>query len=98
LQKRSCSVLFKRNNRVNLSMRLFIKCNGYFPSAIVTNHLRASYGVYFTKYFTKYSTAPIRRPAGGRKNRTIFGQLLDIVWCPVKLRYYLKFHGDRTAF
>ena len=44
------------------------------------------------------STAPVRRPAGGRKNRTIFGQLLDIVRCPVKFRHYLKFHGARTAF
>jgi len=43
-------------------------------------------------------TEPVRRPAGGRKNRTIFYQFLDIVWCPVKFRYYLKFHGARTAF
>jgi len=44
------------------------------------------------------STTPVRRPAGGRKKRTILGQLLDIVRCPVKFRHYLKFHGARTAF
>jgi len=40
-------------------------------NAMVTNHLRAPYGVYFTKK-SYDSTAPVRRPAGGRKNRTIF--------------------------
>jgi len=44
------------------------------------------------------STTPVRRPPGGRKNRAIFDHFLDIVRCPVKLRYYLKFHGARTAF
>ena len=42
-------------------------------------------------------TAPKRRPAGGRKNRTIFYQFSDIVRCPVKLGNYLKFHGASTA-
>jgi len=37
--------------------------------AMVTNHLRAPYGVYFTQNRTI-----LRRPAGGRKNRTIFDQ------------------------
>jgi len=44
------------------------------------------------------SMAPIRHPAGGMKNRTMFYQFLDIVQCPVKFRYNLKFHGARTAF
>jgi len=45
------------------------------------------------------STAPVRCPAGGKKNRTIFYIIfLDIVRCPVNFRYYLKFHGARTAF
>jgi len=44
------------------------------------------------------STAPVRCPAGGRKNRTILYHVLDIVRCPVNFRYYLKFHGARTAF
>ena len=44
------------------------------------------------------STAPVRCPAGGRKNRTIFIIYLDIVRCPVNLSYYLKFHGAHTAF
>jgi len=66
-----------------------------FAYAMVTNHLRAPYGVYFTKID---STEPVRRQAGGRKNRTIFIIFLDIVRCPVKFRYYLKFHSARTAF
>ena len=36
-------------------------------TAMVTNHLRAPYGVYFTKHRTI-----LRRPSGGRKNRTTF--------------------------
>ena len=36
-------------------------------NAMVTNHLRALYGVYFTKYCTI-----LRRLASGRKNCTIF--------------------------
>ena len=44
------------------------------------------------------STASVRCPAGGRKNRTIFYHFLDIVRCLVNFRYYLKFHGARTAF
>jgi len=39
-------------------------------TAMVTNHLRAPYGVFFTKNRTI-----LRRPAGGRKNRTIFYQV-----------------------
>jgi len=42
--------------------------------------------------------APVRRPAGGRKNRTIFEHFEDIVRYPVKFRYYLKFYSARTAF
>ena len=37
------------------------------------------------------------RPAAGRIVR-FFINFLDIVRCPVKLRYYLKFHGACTAF
>jgi len=44
------------------------------------------------------STEPVRRPASGRKNRTFFINFLDIVRCPVKFRYFLKFQGARTAF
>ena len=62
-------------------------------NAVVTNHLRAPYGVFFTKNRTIQ-----RRPAGGRTNRTIFDHFVDIVRCPVKLMYFLKFHGARTAF
>jgi len=67
-------------------------------NAMVTNHLRASYGVYFNKYLTI-----LRRPYGtGRRQKESydFYQCLDILWCPAKFRYmyYLKFHGARTAF
>jgi len=51
-------------------------------NAMVTNHLRRPYGA---------------RPAAGRIVR-FFIIFLDIVRCPVKFRYYLKFHGARTAF
>ena len=44
------------------------------------------------------SISPVRLPAGGMKNRTNYHQFLDIVRCPVKFRYYFKFHGARTAF
>ena len=37
------------------------------------------------------------RLAAGRIVR-FFIMFLDIVQCPVKFRYYLKFHGARTAF
>jgi len=37
------------------------------------------------------------RPAAGRIVR-FFIIFLDIVRCPVKFRYYLKFHGARMAF
>ena len=37
------------------------------------------------------------RPAAGRVIRLLIN-FLDIVQCPVKFRYYLKFHGARTAF
>jgi len=43
------------------------------------------------------SSAPIWRQAGGRKNRTIYINFLDIVRYPVKLRYYLKFHSSGIA-
>jgi len=43
------------------------------------------------------STAPVRRQPAAWIVR-FFCQLLDIVRCPVKFRYYLKFHGARSAF
>ena len=36
-------------------------------------------------------------PAAGNIVPFLF-KCLDIVRCPVKYRYYLKFHGARTAF
>jgi len=65
--------------------------------AMVTNHLRAPYGVYFTKKRTILRGPYGARPAAGRIVR-FFIICLDIVRCPVNLRYYLKFHGARTAF
>jgi len=44
----------------------------------------------------------LRRPYGARPAAwrivQFFYQFLNIVRCPVKFRYYLKFHGARTAF
>jgi len=64
---------------------------------MVTNHLRAPYGVYFTKNLTILRSPYGARPAAGRIVR-IFINILDIVRCPVKFRYNLKFHGARSAF
>jgi len=69
-----------------------------FPSnAMVTNHLRAPYGVYFTKNRTILRRPYGARPAAGRIVRFLIN-FLDIVRCPVKFMSYLKFHGARTAF
>jgi len=65
--------------------------------AMVTNHLRAPYGVYFTKNRTILRRPYGARPAAGRIVR-LFINILDIVRCPVNFRYYLKFHGARSAF
>jgi len=64
---------------------------------MVTNHLRAPYGVYFTNNRTILRRPYGARPAAGRIVR-FFIIFLDIVRCPVNFRYYLKFHGARTAF
>jgi len=64
---------------------------------MVTNHLRAPYGVYFSKNRTILRRPYRARPAAERIVR-FFINFLDIVRCPVKYRYYLKFHGARTAF
>ena len=64
---------------------------------MVTNHLRTPYGVYFTKNRTILRRPYGARPAAVRIVR-VFINFLDIVRCPVKFRYYLKFHGARTAF
>ena len=67
------------------------------PNAMVTNHLRAPYGVYFTKNRTILRSPYGARPAAERIVR-FFIYFSDIVRCPVNFRYYLKFHGARTAF
>jgi len=59
---------------------------------MVKNHLRAPYGVYFHK--KSYDSA---RPAAGRIT-LFFCHFLDIIRCPVKFSYYLKFHDPCTAF
>jgi len=64
---------------------------------MVTNHLRAPYGVYFTKNRTILRSPYGARPAAERIVR-FFINFLDIVRCPVQFRYYLKFHGTLTAF
>jgi len=81
-------------NVVNTSVRATPKLT---VNAMVTNHLRAPYGVYFTKNRTILRRPYGARPAAGRIVR-FFIIFLDIVRCPVKFRYYLKFHSARTAF
>jgi len=44
-----------------------------------------------------HRTASISPKAAGKIVR-FFVNLLDIARCPVKCRYYLNFHGVRTAF
>ena len=62
---------------------------------MVTNYLRAPYGVYFTNVrFHGARTAPGRR----QEIWCDFLSFLDIVRCPIKYRYYLNFHSARTAF
>jgi len=74
-----------------------IPCFDNHANAMVTNHLRAPYGVYFTQNRTILWRPYGARPAAGRILRFLI-IVLDIVRCPVKFRYYLKFHGTRTAF
>ena len=64
---------------------------------MVTNHIRSPYGVYFTKTRTILRSPYGARPAAERIVRFLV-KFLDIVRCPVKFRYYLKFHGARMTF
>jgi len=64
---------------------------------MVTNHLQAPYGVYFTQKRTIVRRPYGARPAAGTIVRYLFN-VLDIVRCPVMFRYYLKFQGARTAY
>jgi len=84
------------NKTLCLVFLLFINAS-HFCNAMVTNHLRAPYGVYFTQNRTILRSPYGARPAAGRIVRFVIN-FLDIVRCPVKFRYYLKFHGARTAF
>ena len=72
----SCNACFMSRYTVCASHFGMVLLN--LTTAMVTNHLRAPYGVYFTKI--------------------VFYQFLDIVMCPVKFRYNIKFLGARTAF
>ena len=65
--------------------------------AMVTNHLWAPYGVCSSKNRMIRRRPYGARPSAGRIVR-FFINFLDIVRCPVKFRYYLRFHGARTAF
>ena len=71
---------------------------GHLPMlCYVTNHLQAPYGVYFTN--TRRILRPTygAQPAAGRIVRYLI-TFIDIARCPVKFRYYLKFHSACTAF
>jgi len=52
--------------------------------------------VYFTKQRTIRRCPCGARPVAGRIVR--FLSILDIIRCPVKFRYYFKFHGAQSAF
>ena len=67
------SLLIASRKYMAMTLRLLLLCET--SNAMVTDHLRAPYGVYFTKK-SYDSTAPVRCPAGGRKNRTIFYHFL----------------------
>jgi len=64
-------------------------------NAMITNHLRAPYGVHFTK--TSYdSTAPCRRQ---EESYDSFCQFFRHHTVPGEVySYYIKFHGARTAY
>ena len=59
-------------------------------SQIIYGHRTASISPKIVRFYGA-------RPAAGRIVRFLI-ILLDIVRCPVKFRYYLKFHGAHTAF
>ena len=59
-------------------------------SQIIYGHRTASISPKIVRFYGA-------RPAAGRIVRFLI-IFLDIVRCPVKFRYYLKFHGTRTAF
>ena len=59
-------------------------------SQIIYGHRTASISPKIVRFYGA-------RPAAGRIVRFVY-HFLDIVRCPVKFRYYLKFHGARTAF
>jgi len=59
-------------------------------SQIIYGHRTASISQKIVRFYGA-------RPAAGRIVR-FFCQFLDIIRCPVKFSYYIKFHGARTAF
>jgi len=65
----------------------------------LTNHLRAPYGVYFKRLILHLKKSYDSRAPGRRQEQSNDKKvILAIVRCPVKLRYYQKFHGARTVF
>jgi len=62
-------------------------------SQIIYGHRTASISPKIVRFYGA-RTVPGRR----QEESYDFYQFLDIVRCPVNFRYYLKFHGARTAF
>ena len=63
-------------------------------SQIIYGHRTASISPKIARFYGA-RTVPGRRQ---EESYDFFINFLDIVRCPVKFRYYLKFHGARTAF
>jgi len=77
-----------------------VQARYHLPAYAVTMIVKMSQIIY------GHRTAPVSpkivrffgaRPAAGRIVRFLI-EFLVIVRCPVKFRYYLKFHGARAAF
>ena len=63
-------------------------------SQIIYGHCTASISPNIVRFYGA-RTAPGRRH---EESCDFFYQFLDILRCPVMLRFYFKFHGARTAF
>ena len=66
-------------------------------SQIIYGHRMASISQKMSKNWQKIVRFFLP-PAGRRRIVQVFVNFLDIIRCPVRFSYYLKFHGARTAF
>ena len=68
--------------------------HGMLWSQIIYGHRTASFSPKMVRFYGA-CTAPGRRQ---EESYDFFINFVDIVRCPVKFMYYIKFHGARTAF